>query len=148
MLKNIWLGITALTIGALIWTGAILSIDLFKYLQLTRKTHPTRVHWTIEGKDESQYFFIANYIFNVDGKEYRGVNKFKRPTFPNMIAAEAMLPHWQAGSWPVWYSGFSPKTNAMQKNFPFQNLIHFVLALGVFFYFRWLREYVHRMGYI
>ena len=129
--------------AASVWTLALLCIDSFTYFRQSGLTHPRHISWTVE-RHKSDFLYRANYTFEVDGKEYKGSHLFDKPVFPNQIAAHMVMEHWQSQAWDVFYNPAKPSSCAMQKNFPLQKLVHFVLALGVFCYFGWLKNYATR----
>lgn len=143
--KRIWQVFFILTCGVVVWFLVQFGMKMVPYMQLSQMTHGVVDTLKVEEQSNERYAVMAEYHYQVSGINYKKKYTFTTPIFLNRLAAENHIKqHWKSKEWEVWYSSKDPSQASLQKLFPFKLLFNACLAMGIVFYFMWLRHYVAR----
>lgn len=140
-IPKIWLALLLVSGGATLWFGSVTAKGFFDYFSLNRKVPAVVDEWMIEELPKGRFGIAARYHYSFRGQEYSAKTLFKRPYYLNPETAEGALPKWKMHSWSTWVSVSHPANATMQKLFPFQTAVHFLIAGGVLLYFLVLRRW-------
>jgi hypothetical protein len=132
----------------LIWVAGLVmacflisaSLDLWGYLRLEKKSIASVFKWKIIEKSSSAFALRAYYTFEKQGKVYNGKTTFSKPYHLNRQSAEKQVKIFSIQSWPVWYQTRHPEHSSIERVFPLKKCIYSLMALGIFFYFVYLRH--------
>lgn len=129
---------------AALWFGGKAANALWKYSRLNASVPASITQWSVKELSSSAFVIEGNYFFELRGKRWEGAAALSGHTYPNPYAAEREIPALNTHAWHVWYDAKDPATNALQKFFPFQAVIHALITLGVSLYFVCLRGFLRR----
>ena len=113
-------------------------IDLYKYVKLDERTIAKVYKWQIVEK-KSKFFIISSYNFQVGGKNYSGRYVFEEK-YINIFLAREKINQIREGAVFVWYNSKNVSTSSLEKRFPLNNLIRFLISLCILFYFLFLKK--------
>ncbi|MCB1080777.1 MAG: hypothetical protein KDK69_03040 [Chlamydiia bacterium] len=132
--------------GVGLWMGGKFLYDLHHYFLLSH-TAPVHINeWKVEEIKPGKFSIFASLEFQVGERIFYKNYRFLKPVYQNPYVAEALIERWENERWEVWYNPKDPQIASLQKAFPIKAGVYFVLCLGVFLYFSWLRIYVRKMG--
>lgn len=109
--------------------------DLWGYWRLEKKTMAHICRWKVIEKSSSQFAIRASYVFEHQGKEYRGRTTFSKPYHLNGESAKKQIKKYALYSWPVWYSPRNPHQSSIERKFPLKKCLYSLMVVGVFLYF-------------
>ncbi|MDN3507610.1 MAG: hypothetical protein P0S94_01670 [Simkaniaceae bacterium] len=139
--KLVWKGLFLVTGIIALWFSVKLGRELYPYLTLSHRSKAHSVAWSVVPIGASKFGVKGVYTYFLNESEYGGVHLFKKPIFINMRTAEKHIAAWGDHTWDVWMNPSHPEKSSMQHIFPFSALVQFILSIGVFLYFQWLRQY-------
>ncbi len=116
------------------------SLDLWGYLRLEKRTIASVHRWKVIEKSSSQFALRASYSFEFQGKSYRGKTTFSKPYHLNHLSAEKQIKSYNSQIWPVWYQSSHPDHSSLDRVFPLKKCLYTLTALGIFFYFVYLKQ--------
>lgn len=116
------------------------ALDLWGYLRLEKRTIASVHQWKIIEKSSSQFALKASYTFESQGKMHHGKTVFSKPYHLNRISAEKQIKIFSLQSWPVCYQYSHPGHSTIDRVFPLKKCLYSLMALGIFFYFVYLRQ--------
>lgn len=145
--RRIWQIFFVLSWGVVAWFLMQFVIKMIPYIGLAYTTSGVVESFVVEEKANEKWAITATYLYEVRGAQYKENYTFTAPMFPNRLAAQSHIDkHWSTKKeWQVWYSYKDPSKASLQKLFPFKLLFNTCLALGIVFYFVWLRHYAARV---
>ena len=146
--KNFFMVLMILVTGVGLWMGGKFLYSIHNYFLLSQSTPAIVSEWKVEELKPGKYTIQASFEFQVGETVLYQQFRFPKPVCQNQYLAEAFINNWEEESWQVWYSPKNPQVASLQKSIPIKSGIYFVLCLGVFLYFSWLRVYVRRMGVV
>jgi hypothetical protein len=132
----------------LIWVAGLImavflmsaALDLWGYLRLEKRTIASVHKWKIIEKSSSEFALRASYTFEYQGKVHHGKTTFSKPYHLNRLSAEKQIKILGLQSWPVWYQASHPEHSSIERVFPLKKCVYSLMALGIFFYFIYLRQ--------
>ena len=113
---------------------------LSAFLSLSAKTTGHVEHWFVESGGPSKYFIAAEYSFQCEEEQMLGKTFFQKPICPNEFSAQKLIEKYAKKPWAVYYSKKNPNISSLVKKFPLKRFFHFLISVGIFFYFFWLKE--------
>ena len=139
--KYTWKGLFLLTGVVALWFSIKLGRELFAYMTHSVRTQAESVVWSVSPVGSDKFGVLGVYTFSLNGTKYGGEHLFRKPVFVNQRAAEKHIASWSDHKWDVWANPNRPEKSSMQHIFPFSGVVQFILSLGVFLYFLWLRQF-------
>lgn len=143
--RRVWQVFFILSCGVVAWFLVHFGIKMIPYIKLSSSTEAIVTGFSVAEQANEKWAITADYHYEVRGVKYKKNYTFTAPIFLNRLAAQNHIDkHWSQKEWQVWYSTKDPNQAALQKLFPFKLLFNACLAMGIVFYFVWLRHYVAR----
>ncbi len=93
-----------------------------------------------EGKKD-RFGVLVSYNFKIGNKNFYFIKKFQKK-FLNEFVAKDFKERILKKDFFVWYNKKNPNISAIERNFPFKNLIYTVITFIIFGYFIVLKYYV------
>lgn len=146
-IKKNW---SVLLLGTLVLTlylSVKFAAGAYQYINLNEKSVADILDWKIEEQKKDKFSIVAKYQFSAKGAPFTGSYTFKKLTFLNPYAAKETLEKMKGESWDIWYPKKKPEKASLQRVFPFQAMIHMILAVFVSFYFFYLSKYAKKHQY-
>ncbi|MBI3211130.1 MAG: hypothetical protein HYZ47_00360 [Simkania negevensis] len=143
-LNFFFLGLALAVGGVLIWKSGKFFLELYHYFSLSHQLPIEIEKWEIQEEKGGKFYLSASYQFLVGDHRFKKTYCFPKPVYLNEYLAKDHLEKWKKEKWELWYQPKNPINSSLQKLFPFKEGIHFLLTLGLFLYFLWLRWYTRR----
>jgi len=144
--KNFFILLLVVAGGITSFLGAQFFLKLHHYFELTHQVEARFDRWDLEEKGEGKYFLVTETCFTLQGKTYRQVHRLEKPVYPNLFLAMDHKEKWKEVAKTVWVNPKKPEKASLVRLLPMKQGVHFLLALGVCFYFLWLFFYVRKVG--
>ena len=144
MNKVVWKLLFGVTGVICLWFGVKLGRELYPYLTLSKRLKAESIVWSIENVSKDKYGVRGTYRYSLNGTVYASDHLFRKPTFVNAKTAEKHINAWNNHVWDVWVNARHPTKSTLQHIFPYSSFVQFILTVGIFLYFQWLRQYVAR----
>lgn len=130
----------AISAVALTLTGKF-AYALYSYMIFDVSVPAKVTEWCVVETEPSKYQLGAEYTYFFEG-EHAGSHLFSGPKYNNSFIAQEHLNQFEKHSWRAFVRSHDAKVSTLQHNFPFKQLIHFLLGVSVLLYFSWLRSYI------
>lgn len=141
-IKILWITLT-IGVGVICaYFGVRTSYALFQYWKLDRSTAAKIEEWKIIPEKNGKYSIQARYAYQIGEKSYQGVTKFTSPLFLNSESAISATRKWSEEEWLTWYNNTNISDSSLEKHFPLNLFFRFIMCLGVFTYFIWVKQRV------
>ena len=136
-----WLILLMTSLGIACWFLGQFAHGWWGYHQL-QSEKPAQVNaWGIEEVKKGKFAVFAKYQFELSDHVMHGRTQFKM-LFDSQAAAKSYLNDWKNQSWTVFYDANQPAMSTLQRPFPLKVLVSGLLALGISFYFLYLRRFI------
>lgn len=144
--KNFFSVLMVLVAGIGLWMGGKFLFSIYHYFSLTQEATAKVTEWKVEEFKEGKFVIWANFEFEAQGRTIYGKYLFKKPVYQNEHLPAMLIERWGDDPRSVWFNPKDPHSAVLKKKFPMKEGVYFVLCLGVFLYFAWLRVYVRKIS--
>jgi len=139
-----WIIILAMLGIAMLWLGGKSSYRLYQYVWVYRQCAEAKIEaWSVQQR-ESNYGIYVHYTFSVKGVVCEGEGFVQGCQFPNPWVAKSVMERLQNKhvDLRVWYNPKDCSKNVVEKSFPWKDCVYFMILVGIYVYFIFLRRYV------
>lgn len=138
--KIVWL-VLCIGVGLVsAYFGGKTALASWNYLKMDSSV-PAKVNeWKVIPTSGGKYSIQAEFEYQIEGETLKGLTLFTDPLFLNPNAAILTIKDWGNGAWLAWYDSDNVGNSSLEKSFPLNLLFRFILSLGVFIYFFWVKR--------
>jgi len=143
--KYIWQILFFSTAVVGIWIGSILTLKLVDRSRFSEPIVGKSLGWSVLKLSEESYAVSVDYQFNFNNQVFESKYLYPSSTYLTKAMAEDAVEQMQSEEitvW-VWNKKNSKPVAVLERKFPKNELIRFIIALCILIYFVSLKYYLH-----
>jgi hypothetical protein len=144
--KWVFRAIFSLTAMIVMWMGAQFFTKFVIHKKFSYYAKGEAIHWGVLSRAPDTHNLYVDYYYSFRGETYTAQYIFKKPLFKSREAAEMALEGKKSSSVDVWFFPKEHPVSILENEFPYNDLIRFVLATAILVYFCFLRSYMKQFS--